>query len=108
MRKRIIRKNKKRRDPRYFLYEELETLETIGGDDDPDEGQDETPPAFEKEEETEDDKLEISSLSGQQKEGAVAMLDFVRQAIGDEHNLAVQDLESALEGKGFRTEEEQI
>jgi len=99
MKMRITRKNKKRRDPRYFLYEDVIT------DQNPEEaeapGETETvavtqEPPVEEPTTTPEEKEDLRNLSSEQLQGAKRMLNFVQEVLGDKHNLAVQDLTRAL------------
>lgn len=102
--RRIIRKNKKRRDPRYFLHEDLETT-----DDEPEEhtpaalktGQEQSAESAQQHAAQEDDKPEtvtVGSLSGDQEgKGAHVMLTFVNDLLTKTPNLTVEALKQALE-----------
>jgi len=116
--RRIIRKNKKRRDPRYFLHEDLEEQ------DDETRTAEHTPAALKTPQEQsaesarqqaaqEDDKpkgLEVGKLTGPQEfAGAKAMLTFVNDLIAKMKmtTFTVNDLKQELETAGYAPEPEE-
>ena len=100
--RRIIRKNKKRRDPRYFLHEDLETpadepttnpapLKTAP---------EQTADSAQQQAAQQDDKpetLTVANVTGaEEKTGARLMYEFVKKLMAENSNLTVNDLERAL------------
>ena len=115
MKRRIIRKNKKRIDPRYFLYEQLETdsekaFDTIGGQEP--EAAESLPSPLGKEEEGEKESFaferlpkpeELPTTSEETWELAWSKaIDLLK----DEHKMAAEDLAKAA-GKSLEEFESQ-
>jgi len=103
MRRRIIRKNKKRIDPRYFLQEEeiptTAPAGTVVAQAPPAPGEE---PQAEADEPTE--SADLRNLSAEQQKGAELMLQLVQSALGT-NALAKDDLERALKNAGYTSEE---
>jgi len=105
MRRRIIRKNKKRIDPRYFLQEEeiptTPPTGTVVAQAPPAPGEE---PQAEADEPTE--SADLRNLSAEQQKGAELMLQLVQSALGT-NTLVKDDLERALENAGYTSEEKE-
>jgi len=104
MRRRIIRKNKKRRDPRYFLHEDLGTSgdEPITNPAPLKTAQKQSADSAQQQAAQQDDKpdetVTVGSLSGDQEgKGAHIMLTFVNDLLTKTPSLTVAALKQALE-----------
>ena len=97
MKRRIIRKNKKRIDPRYFLNE----LKQIGDQDESPQAAEPLPSPLASEEETEEDdpstEEDISDLLGDAREGALTVLKTVRAILENNHPVAWRALKDEIE-----------
>jgi hypothetical protein len=112
MRRRIIRKNKKRRDPRYFLHEDLGTPgdEPITNPAPLKTAQKQSADSAQQQAAHQDDKPEtvtVANLTGdQEKKGAHLMLTFVNNLIKKMRTFTVEQLRQELTTAGYAPEAE--
>jgi len=103
MRRRIVRKNKKRIDPRYFLHERVGagedfTKEELNPGDNP------APLQEPMQEPTQAQEPSVENLQGDTQKGAELMLSFVKNVLKDDA-MAISALELKLPAT-FKTSEE--
>ena len=77
MRRRIVRKNKRRRDPRYFLHEDIEETERLDEFDD-------EPELPEAPEAAAEGDLNFSSMQPPQRAATTSVLNFVKKSLDTE------------------------
>ena len=94
MRRRIVRKNKKRIDPRYFLHENIETEEKLIKED-MSPGENPAPLQEPMQEPTQAQEPSVENLQGDTQKGAELMLSFVKNVLKDDA-MAISALELKL------------